>query len=139
MLEKIKDQRLDARYILGKMYEEQAVNHPEYFDMGLAEIRQAAELGFSEAQVDMAETLRVGGTTSKTLSDAVKSETLKQSADYLAMAVAQGNVIAMRNLGWYYRDGIGIPQDAVKAKELLSQAANQGDSIAKEYLDQLGE
>lgn len=136
LLNKIKDKRLDARYVLGKMYEEQAVNNPEYVQLGLDEIKQSAELGLAQAQLDMAETLRSGATNGELSNDA-KEEALRQSADYLAMAVAQGNVVAMRNLGLYYHEGIGLAKNNGKAKQYLGEAAQQGDAMAKEILNKI--
>ena len=38
-----------------------------------------------------------------------------------------GNPTAMANLGVFYRDGLGVPQDYVKAREWLEKAAKKGD------------
>ena len=39
-------------------------------------------------------------------------------------------VAAMTNLGWIYRDGLGVPRDYGKAREWYEKAAAAGHSVA---------
>jgi len=41
-----------------------------------------------------------------------------------------GVVAAKRNLGYFLIKGIGVDQDETRGKELLQQAAQQGDLLA---------
>jgi len=49
----------------------------------------------------------------------------------------QGNADAQFMLAEYYKDGIGIKQDYKKAAEWYSKAAEQGDEMAKNALENL--
>lgn len=134
LLNSIKERKLEVRYILGKMYLDQAKNEPTYFEKGLAEIRTAADDGLAQAQYDLANSLRVGASTDDS-KQVNKSAVLKQSAEYLAMAAAQGYTPAMRLLGLYFYNGVGVPKSTDKGLKLLQEAADNGDLNSAEILE----
>lgn len=134
LLNSIKDRKLEVRYILGKMYLDQAKNDPSYFEKGLAEIRTAADDGLAQAQYDLATSLRVGASADKS-KEVNKSAIFKQSAEYLAMAAAQGYTPAMRLLGLYFYNGVGVAKNTERGLKLLEEAADNGDLDSIEILE----
>ena len=116
------------------MYLDQAKNDANYVGEGVVEIKAAADGGLPQAQLDMANTLKLA-----TLNDSTqgidKNVLLKQSAEYLAMAVAQGYTPAMRQLGLYFYNGIGVPKNIEKGLNLLKEAADKGDTNSAEILE----
>lgn len=134
LLNEIKDESLEARYILGRVYLDQAKEDNSYYSQGISEIRAAADNGLPQAQLDMADSLRVG-IMSESGPEIDKNAVLKQSAEYLAMASSQGHVPAMRQLGLYFYNGVGVPKNVEKGLGLLQDAANNGDMGAAEILE----
>ena len=53
---------------------------------------------------------------------------------YYEMAAEQGNATAQFNLGYFYKNGLGVEQDYKKAKEWYEKAAEQGNATAQEHL-----
>lgn len=134
LLNSIKDRKLEVRYILGKIYLDQAKNDPTYFEKGLAEIRTAADDGLAQAQYDLANSLRVGASTDDS-KQVNKSAVLKQSAEYLAMATAQGYTPAMRLLGLYFYNGVGVSKNIERGLKLLQEASDNGDLDSAKILE----
>ncbi len=58
---------------------------------------------------------------------------------YYEMAAEQGNPTAQFNLGYFYKNGLGVEQDYKKAKEWYEKAAEQGDTFAQNNLGKLYE
>lgn len=58
----------------------------------------------------------------------------KQGLALLESASKKGSISAIRQLGLCYKNGIGVKKNRSKAKELLKQAADKGDRIAKTEL-----
>ena len=52
----------------------------------------------------------------------------------LQKAADAGNPVAMKNLGWLYRDGLGVAQDYDKAREWYQKAADAGNAFAMNNL-----
>lgn len=134
LMNSIKDRKLEVRYILGKMYLDQAKDDPSKFELGLSEIRAAADDGLAQAQYDLANSLRVGAVVD-TSQEVNTSAVLKQSSEYLAMAAAQGYTPAMRLLGLYFYNGIGVPVNTDRGLKLLQEAADRGDQNSIEILE----
>lgn len=134
LMNSIKDRKLEVRYILGKMYLDQAKDDPSKFELGLSEIRAAADDGLAQAQYDLANSLRVGAVVD-TSQEVNTSAVLKQSSEYLAMAAAQGYTPAMRLLGLYFYNGIGVPVNTDRGLKLLQEAADRGDQDSIEILE----
>lgn len=134
LMNSIKDRKLEVRYILGKIYLDQAKNDPKNFELGLIEIRAAADEGLVQAQYDLANTLRVGAIVN-TSQEVNTSAVLKQSSEYLAMAAAQGYAPAMRLLGLYFYNGIGVIKNTERGLKLLQEAADSGDQDSIEILE----
>jgi TPR repeat protein len=61
-----------------------------------------------------------------------------QAAFWIGKAANQGLAVAQFNLGALYSEGLGVDKDQVKARELFSLAAAQGDKNAVARLAQLG-
>jgi TPR repeat protein len=53
------------------------------------------------------------------------------------MGALHGDATAMRNLGVAYRDGFGVMQDSVKAREWFEKAAEKGEPKAIAVMDEL--
>ena len=53
---------------------------------------------------------------------------------YTKDAAAKGDAVAMYNLGTFYRDGTGVPNDTTMAVEYFKKAAQQGDATSKNEL-----
>jgi len=58
----------------------------------------------------------------------------KETAEKLSKAADQGDANAQYELGLLYISGKGVLQNSVKAKELITKAAEQGNTKAKDYL-----
>lgn len=58
----------------------------------------------------------------------------KKAAEWYQVAIKQGSVDAMLNLGILYYNGTGVDQDYKKAFELFSKPAEQGDALAQRTL-----
>jgi len=58
------------------------------------------------------------------------SDTQKEAFEVFQTGAIHGNAIAMNNLGTFYGDGRGVPQDYAKAREWYKKAADKGSSIA---------
>ena len=58
---------------------------------------------------------------------------------YYEMAAEQGNPTAQFNLGYFYKNGLGVEQDYKKAKEWYEKAAEQGNASAQNNLGYLYE
>lgn len=134
LMNSIKDRKLEVRYILGKIYLDQAKENPSKFELGLTEIRAAADDGLAQAQYDLANSLRVGAVVD-TSQEVNTSAVLKQSSEYLAMAAAQEYAPAMRLLGLYFYNGVGVPKNTERGLNLLQEAAERGDQDSKEILE----
>ena len=52
-------------------------------------------------------------------------------------AANNGNIIAMSNLGYYYKNGNGVEKDINKAIYWYKKAAEQGYKFAQGYLEEL--
>jgi len=61
----------------------------------------------------------------------------REKADKLRIAAEQGDANAQYELGLVYMEGRGVPTDSVKAKELITKAAEQGNEKAKNYLAEM--
>lgn len=134
LLESIKDKKPEVQYILGKMYLDQAKNEGSYVAKGVVEIMAAADKGLAQAQFDMANNLLLGQ-----LGDGVegvdKDAISEKSSEYLAMAAAQNYAPAVRQLGLYFYNGLGVSQNKEKGLGLLQEAVELGDSRATEILE----
>ena len=102
--------------------------------MGLTEIRAAADDGLAQAQYDLANSLLVGA-VADTSQEVNTSAVLKQSSEYLAMAAAQGYTPAMRLLGLYFYNGVGVAKNADRGLNLLQEAADLGDQESIDILE----
>lgn len=134
LMSSIKDRKLEVRYILGKIYLDQAKDDPSKFEQGLNEIRAAADNGLAQAQYDLANSMRFGAVVN-TSQEVNTSAVLKQSSEYLAMAAAQGYTPAMRLLGLYFYNGVGVSKNTERGLKLLQEAADQGDQDSIEILE----
>ena len=56
------------------------------------------------------------------------------AAQWMEKAAAQKLVLAERDLANFYQQGIGVGRDPDKALRLYLSAAQQGDPIAKKYI-----
>lgn len=134
LMNSIKDRKLEVRYILGKIYLDQAKSDPTKFELGLTEIRAAADDGLAQAQYDFANSLLVGA-VANTSQEVDTSAVLKQSSEYLAMATAQGYTPAMRLLGLYFYNGVGVAKNTDRGLNLLQEAADLGDQESIDILE----
>lgn len=94
---------------------------PEKRQMGLAQIRCAAEAGNLEAQVYLATLLDAGF--------GVPQDT-RQAADWLERAAQKRYPPAMTRLAFAYLHGVGVRPDRDKARQLLTDAASLGEAQA---------
>ena len=90
-------------------------------------LRQAADQGNSDAQLNLGVMLLYGyGVT----------QNATQAAKWLKQSAAQNNRSAMRELGELYAQGNGVQQDTAEAQRLMACAASMGDSDAQKWLDE---
>lgn len=80
--------------------------------------RQAAELGSSQAMMNLAALYNAGL--------GVERDTT-QTLYWYERAVEAGSVTAMRRLANSYREGTGVPKDSKRAAELYQMAADRGN------------
>ncbi|NWK51996.1 SEL1-like repeat protein [Acinetobacter sp. SwsAc5] len=135
LMETIVKERIEAGYILGKMYLEAADQSPDYALKGAEMISKTAERGFPVAQYEHAQTMLMGVKDSDPkVTDAVRKSIRKNAVEYMSMAADQQFVPAMRDMGLFYLNGFGVARNEDKGKGLLEAAAHHGDRIATECL-----
>jgi TPR repeat protein/energy-coupling factor transporter ATP-binding protein EcfA2 len=83
----------------------------------------------AEEQRKQADDILTGATNvfSKVINQ-VDIETRKEVLAVLQTGAVRGNANSMSNLGWLYRNGYGVAQDYVKAREWYQKAADNGDA-----------
>jgi TPR repeat protein len=105
-------------------------NHYNFYDRDLAAVWliRAAEQGHAKAQCDLAEAYKYGSLDfPKTLHES--AYWYKEAAKRFAQAAEQGDAEAMYRLSniFYWGSGLGyIPQDEIKARNLLFKSADCG-------------
>lgn len=135
LMETIIDRRIEAAYILGKMYLELIAENPEYAEKGAKLINKAADNGLAVAQFEHAITLKIGLEQSgSNVSDSVKKSIKKSVAEYMSMAADQEYMPAIGQMGLFYMNGYGVPKDEDRGKSLLEIAGHNGDITASECL-----
>lgn len=138
LMEQITENRMDAKYILGRMYIGNMVGKDENLEKGLDLIQLAADSGMPLAQYDYARSLLANVMLLKRGNDInqdqFKSLIEKKSAEYMAMAVAQDFVPAMTYLGLYFYNGTGVAKDENRGLRLLETAAKKGNDEAVDRL-----
>ncbi|MEK9672624.1 MAG: tetratricopeptide repeat protein [Rhodospirillaceae bacterium] len=92
------------------------------FTTALREFLPIARAGDAEAQNLVVSLIALGKGTCK--------DPDPSAAAWYAKAADQGHVHATTMLGWYYKRGLGVEQDAVKGYGLLSRAAVRGGAKA---------
>jgi TPR repeat protein len=60
-----------------------------------------------------------------------------EAAKWFRKAAAQGNAIAMNNLGYMYEQGNGVKKDYAEALKWYQKAAELDDEAAKKALERL--
>ena len=95
---------------------------------------RSAEEGDQEA-ARLLERMRAEGRQIWRLQDDLETMEERLEIDTLHEMAAQGLAEAQRDLGIRYLQGRGLPRDVMKGRELLRQAAEQGDAEAKKLLD----
>lgn len=87
-------------------------------------VRQKAEQGDAEAQHKLAKLY---------LFDALSgdAEDYRFSALWMKRAAEQGHVLAQFNLGEYYANGWGVPENHTEALKWMKRAAEQGEVLAQ--------
>lgn len=68
-----------------------------------------------------------------------ETEDTEKALQYLNQAAKANNAEAIYILGTCYLDGLGVPQDEAKARELLTQAAQAGSQDAQDLLNEMDE
>jgi len=58
--------------------------------------------------------------------------------EWYQKAAEQGDAAAQCNVGYLYKEGMGVKKNKKEAVKWLRKAAEQGDNIAKMYLKELG-
>lgn len=135
LMETIVEDRIEAGYILGKMYLEAADQSPDYAIKGAKMISRAAEHGFPVAQYEYAQTMLMGVKDSDPkVTNAVRNSVRRNAVEFMSMAADQQFVPAMRDMGLFYLNGFVVAEDRDKGKSLLEAAGHQGDRIAIECL-----
>ena len=84
--------------------------------------RQAAELGHSDAQYNLAMLYETGR---------IVELDYQQAASWYRLAVDQGHANAQFQLGLMFQEGRGAPQNFHQAAALFSRAAEQGHALAQ--------
>ncbi|AAM85881.1 hypothetical protein CQP30_13700 [Yersinia pestis] len=127
-LEKSADHKnIKALFLLAQMYNEGdgvKEDQTKYFSYLL----KAAQLGLSDAQVEIGYLYLVGEGVEKNLPEAYQ---------WHIKAAEQGNVHAHYNLGWIYQNGDGTEKNLDKAKFHFTVAAKSGMREAYEELKKL--
>ena len=93
----------------------------------------AAEEGDQEA-ARLLERMRAEGRQIWRLQDDLETMEERLEIDTLHEMAARGLAEAQRDLGIRYLQGRGLPRDVRKGRDLLRQAADQGDAEAKKLL-----
>ena len=88
-------------------------------------IKNSAELGYVNAQIDLAKLYELGIGTNKDE---------KRAFYWMEKAAISGSTIAMNNTAIYYKNGIGTPPNLLKSMEMYKRAANLGDLAAMRNL-----
>ena len=90
--------------------------------------KKAAGQDHVEAQYGLGVCYMVGKGTEKDLS---------QGISWLRKAAAKNNANALRDLGICYQCGMGVERNLTEARKWLNKAVEQGDSKAKDQLEEL--
>lgn len=137
LLDKIKDKRVDAQYVLGEIYLSQYLQNKKDLNLakqGWSEILNAADKGYAPAQYKIANNYRKAA-----IRDNMNQKLLAKSIEYLALASAQGNLKAQRQMAYYLIKGIGIRAEKEVGLNLLNSLATLNDQIAIKYLNNIQE
>lgn len=104
-----------------------------YFDgAGVAKDLIEAEQWFGKAaEKDNANSVRMLGIIEYTRYQNSGNEgQARRAATWMRQAAGMGDVTAQYNLGVFYADGLGVPQDEAEAVRWYTRAATDGDSLA---------
>jgi uncharacterized protein len=132
LMQTIQNQRIEAKYILGRMYLDTDELTPEIVIKGSTLIEEAANNGFAAAQYDHGMSLLDGlrGSQGK-INESISKSVQDSALDYISMAASQDFIPAVRQLGLFYLSGYGhIAKNEQIAKTYLEQASHKGDPIA---------
>lgn len=99
-----------------------------------SKLRQAAELGDSEAQYDLAYLYYKAG-TDPAISGVTQSD--KLAALWYRKAAEQGHTRAQYNMAVLHLHGNGVERDAVEAYAWLLEAAGKGHEASTELIKEL--
>lgn len=110
-----------AKYIFSKWYRDGS-KFPHDEVKGLALLKEAAELGESEAMWDYANWLFY------------ERKDRENAFIWCEKAANKGFVLAMLDLGALYQNGLGIEQSEAKSFEWYLKAANLGESLGKYHV-----
>lgn len=135
LMETIVDERIEAGYILGKMYLESIGLNSNYALQGAELISKSAERGFPVAQYEHAQTMLIGIKESNSkVTESVHKSIQKNAIEYMSMAAAQEYIPAVRDMGLFYKNGFILGLDENKGNSMLEFASGKGDQIASECL-----
>lgn len=135
LMESIVNNRIEAGYILGKMYIELSDKQPEYALKGAELISKSAESGFAVAQYEHAKTMLIGSKESnQKLDPKLRLSIQRNAVGFMSMAADQEYIPAVRDMGLFYLNGFIVDKDSDQAKSLLEVASRQGDQVAIQCL-----
>ena len=131
LMESIVTERIEAGYILGKMYFDLSDQNPEYALKGAELISKSAENGFPIAQYEHAQTLLIGSKEpNQNLDPKLRLSIQKNAVGFMSMAADQEYIPAVRDMGLFYLNGYIVDKDINQGKSLLELASRNGDQAA---------
>jgi TPR repeat protein len=105
---------------------------------GLLALYSVQQRGVAEEQREQADDILAGATDIITnLFPQIDSDTKKLVFAVTQRGADHGDTNAMRNLGYLYREGQGVPQDYAKAREWYKKAADKGNAAGMNGLGAL--
>lgn len=135
LMETIVNKRVEAGYLLGKMYLDCVDLNSDYAIKGAKLISESAEQGFPIAQYEHAQTMLIGmKEPNPKVSDTVRKLIQKNAVEFMSMAADQDYIPAVRDMGLFYKNGFIVAADEKKANAMLAVAGHKGDPIAAECL-----
>lgn len=135
LMESIVNERIEASYILGKMYFDMSDQNPEYAIKGAEFISKSAENGFPIAQYEHAQTMLIGSKEPNTKIDSkLRLSIQKNAVGFMSMAADQEYIPAVRDMGLFYLNGFIVNKDINQGKRLLELASRKGDQVAIDCL-----
>lgn len=105
--------------------------------LAIAVIAGSAACGSGIAQTAPTPSVSAASTDVQRGSEALNRKDYASALNWFQKGADLGNPIAQFNIGWMYRDGLGVKQDYAQALSWFQRAAAQGNAPAQDYIGKM--